>query len=109
MQDKDTDWLIVCTNNECAEVLEDFFGLGFLVLSVAEKAVSSRVGLLNPLRWRIKSKNCKAINQCCIMCFGQDSFKSPSRCNFNEHDKILSLVLDQDRLKNFLVNKGDVC
>lgn len=61
MQDKDTDWLIVCTGNESFEVLEDFFGLGFLVLSVAEKAVSPRLGLLNPIRWRVKSKNCKAL------------------------------------------------
>lgn len=39
------------------------------------------------------------------MFFGQDSFESPDRYNFNEHDKILSLVSDHDGLKIFLVNK----
>lgn len=105
VQDKDTDWLIVCTGNESAEILEDYFGLGFLVLSVAEKAVSPRLGLLNPIRWRVKKQELQNFNQCCTMFFGQDTFKSPSSYNFNEHDKILSQYWIKTVLKTFLWTK----
>lgn len=78
-------------------------------LSVAEKAVSPGLGLLNRIRWRIRSKNCKALNSVVECSLDRTVLTSSRRYDINEHGKILSLVSDHDGLKNFLVNKVDVC
>ena len=68
-------------------------------LSVADKAVSPQLGLLNRIRWRIRRKNCKALNSVVECSLDTTDLTSPNRCDFNEHDKILSLVSDHDGLK----------
>lgn len=78
-------------------------------LSVAEKAVFPRLGLLNRIRWGIRSKNCKALNSVVECSLDRTVLTSPRRYDSNEHDKILSLVSDRNGLENFLVNKVDVC
>lgn len=78
-------------------------------LSVAEKAVSPQVGLLNRIRWRIRRKNCKALNSVVECSLDRTALTSPNRCDFNEHDKILSLISDHDGFKNILVDNVDVC
>lgn len=77
--------------------------------SVAEKAVFPRLGLLNRIRWRIRSKNCKALNTVVECSLDRTVLTSPRRYDSNEHDKILSLVSDRNGVENFLVNKVDVC